>query len=128
VKAGNEGYWIGFPLPPRRDAEEWPTRALAWALAIIALLLVAAFAFARYLARPLRQLNVAVDQVGRGETPPPLPESGPSEIAVVNRGFNTMLGNLRRIERDPRAHARRRVARPAHAAGASAARRRDERA
>jgi two-component system osmolarity sensor histidine kinase EnvZ len=100
VKAGNEGYWIGFPLPPRGESEEWPTRALAWALAIIALLLLAAFAFARYLARPLRQLNVAVAQVGRGETPTPLPEKGPSEIAAVNRGFNTMLGNLRQIERD----------------------------
>jgi two-component system osmolarity sensor histidine kinase EnvZ len=100
LKAGNQGYWIGFPLPPRRDSEEWPTRALAWALAIIALLLIAAFAFARYLARPLRQLNVAVAQVGRGETPPPLPEWGPSEIAAVNRGFNGMLRNLRQIERD----------------------------
>jgi two-component system osmolarity sensor histidine kinase EnvZ len=38
--------------------------------------------------------------VGRGETPEPLPESGPSEIAAVNRGFNAMLGNLRQIERD----------------------------
>jgi len=28
LKAGNQGYWIGFPLPPRRDSEEWPTRAL----------------------------------------------------------------------------------------------------
>ncbi|HEY1325666.1 MAG TPA: ATP-binding protein [Casimicrobiaceae bacterium] len=99
LNAGSEGYWIGFPLP-RRDSEELPTRALAWAIAVIVLLLVAAFAFARYLSRPLRQLNGAVQQVGRGETPPPLPESGPSEIAAVNRGFNTMLANLRQIERD----------------------------
>jgi len=67
---------------------------------LIALLLAAAFAFARYLARPLRQLHAAVDQVGRGETPAPLPESGTSEIAAVNRGFNAMLANLRQIERD----------------------------
>src|SRR4029453_15920778 len=58
------------------------------------------FAFARYLARPLRQLETAVDRVGRGEAPPPLPESGPSEIASVIRGFNAMLSNLRQIERD----------------------------
>jgi len=38
--------------------------------------------------------------VGRGETPAQLPETGPSEIASVNRGFNAMIGNLRQIERD----------------------------
>jgi two-component system, OmpR family, osmolarity sensor histidine kinase EnvZ len=99
LTAGSEGYWVGFPLPPGR-ADEWPTRALTWAGVIIALLLLAAFAFARYLARPLRELDLAVDLVGRGETPPPLPESGPSEIAAVNRGFNVMLASLRQIERD----------------------------
>ena len=41
-----------------------------------------------------------MDRVGRGETPAPLPEGGPSEIASVNRGFNAMIGNLRQIERD----------------------------
>ena len=100
VQAGADGYWIGFPLPPRPTAEGIPARAIAWTVSIVAVLLLAAFAFARYLARPLRQLAVAVERVGRGETPAPLPESGTSEIAAVNRGFNAMLGNLRQIERD----------------------------
>jgi two-component system, OmpR family, osmolarity sensor histidine kinase EnvZ len=100
VQAGPDGYWIGFPLPPRPSAEDVPTRALAWATTIIVLLLLAAFAFARYLARPLGELKAAVERVGRGETPAPLPESGTSEIAAVNRGFNAMLSNLRQIERD----------------------------
>ena len=100
VQAGADGYWIGFPLPPRPPAEDIPTRAIAWTATIIVLLLLTAFAFARYLARPLRELKLAVERVGRGETPPPLPESGTSEIAAVNRGFNSMLANLRQIERD----------------------------
>ena len=100
MQAGDDGYWIGFPLPPRQQAEDIPTRVIALAASIIALVLLAAFAFARYLARPLHQLKSAVERVGRGETPPPLPESGTSEIAAVNRGFNAMLGNLRQIERD----------------------------
>src|SRR5207302_3130916 len=62
--------------------------------------MIAAYAFARYLARPLTELRDAVERVGRGETPPPLPESGPSEIAAVNYRFNAMIGNLRQIERD----------------------------
>jgi len=100
VQAGDDGYWIGFPLPPRAQSQDIPTRALAWAVAIIVLLLLAAFAFARYLARPLGELRDAVERVGRGETPAPLPESGTSEIAALNRGFNAMIGNLRQVERD----------------------------
>src|SRR5262249_44127701 len=85
VEAGGSGYWVGFPLP-RRESEELPSRALIWSLILAASLLVAAFIFARYLARPLRELNAAVARVGRGESPPPLPEHGPSEIANLNRG------------------------------------------
>jgi two-component system osmolarity sensor histidine kinase EnvZ len=100
LPAGGTAYWIGFPLPERPQAEGEPTRALAISLALAITLIVAAFLFARHLARPLRDLAAAVERVGRGESPPPLPESGPSEIAAVNRGFNTMISNLGRIEQD----------------------------
>ena len=100
VMAGGHGYWVGVPVPPRPSAEELPTRALTWMVIVLAFLLIAAYVFARYLARPLRDLAAAAGRVGRGETPPPLPESGPSEIAAVNRGFNAMAANLRQIEQD----------------------------
>jgi len=100
LPAGDAAYWIGFPLPPRPQTEGEPTRALAISVSLALALILAAFLFARHLARPLRDLSAAVDRVGRGETPPPLPESGPSEIVAVNRGFNAMLANLRRIEQD----------------------------
>ena len=93
-------YWIGFPLPPRPGEAGEPSRALLISGSLAIALIIAAFVFARYLASPLRQLESAVARVGRGETPQPLPESGPSEIAAVNRGFNTMLWNLRQIEHD----------------------------
>jgi two-component system osmolarity sensor histidine kinase EnvZ len=99
IDAGGQGYWIGFPTRPLAQ-EELPTRALAWTLTVFALLLVTAYFFARYLAMPLRDLAAAVARVGRGESQPPLPESGPSEIASVNRGFNAMLASLRQIEHD----------------------------
>src|SRR5690606_25237226 len=63
-------------------------------------LLAAAYAFARVIARPLRQLHAAVDDLARGATPAPLPETGPSEIAAVNRRFNAMLAARAEIERD----------------------------
>ncbi len=100
VAADDAGYWVAFPLPRRPQAEDIPSRAAIWSLTIAAFLVLAAFLFARYLARPLRELNQAVDRVGRGETPPTLPESGPSEIASLNRGFNRMLRNLHQLEQD----------------------------
>jgi two-component system osmolarity sensor histidine kinase EnvZ len=100
MDAAGTGYWVGFPLRTFEENDELPTRALAWTISVAALLLLAAYGFARYLATPLRDLSAAVTRVGRGETPSPLPESGPSEILALNHGFNTMLGNLRQIERD----------------------------
>ena len=99
VVAGGEPFWIGVPVP-QQPADEFPTRALAWTMVVLAFLLIAAYLFARYLARPLRELTTAVERVGRGEAAPPLPESGPTEIAAVNRGFNAMTASLGRIEQD----------------------------
>jgi signal transduction histidine kinase len=45
-------------------------------------------------------LNDAVAHVGEGKLPPPLPETGPSEIASLNRGFNQMLAKLRQADED----------------------------
>ena len=100
VEAAGTGYWVGFPLPPRPQAEDHPSRAALWSLILAAVLLAAAFVFARYLARPLRELSATVERIGRGETPPPLPEHGPSEIVTLNRGVNRMATNLRQLEHD----------------------------
>ncbi len=100
LEAGGKGYWAALPMPAAREQDATPTRAVVWSLAIVALLTAAAYLFARYLARPLRELNAAVDELGRGGAPAPLPEGGPVEIAAVNRRFNAMLANLRQAERD----------------------------
>jgi len=100
VEAAGAGYWVGFPLPPRAQAEDHPSRAALSSLVLVSVLLGAAFVFARYLARPLRELATTVERVGRGETPAPLPEHGPSEIVTLNRGVNRMAANLRQLEQD----------------------------
>jgi two-component system, OmpR family, osmolarity sensor histidine kinase EnvZ len=98
LAAGDRAYWAGFQMP--RPGEDVPGRALELSLIILIVLLISAYAFARYLARPLRQLNDAVASVGQGRSPPPLPETGPSEIVNLNRGFNQMLTSLRQSEQD----------------------------
>ena len=100
VVAGGDGYWVGFPMPPRQPPTEPFSRALIWSLVLAVALIVTAFLFTRYLGRPLRELNAAVLRVGRGESPPALPESGPSEIAELNRGFNRMIAELGQLEQD----------------------------
>jgi two-component system osmolarity sensor histidine kinase EnvZ len=98
LQAGDQAYWAGFHWPRPSDAAQ--SRALEWSLIALVVLLASAYAFARYLSRPLRQLNEAVANVGAGKAQQPLPEKGPSEIVAVNRGFNQMLSNLRQAEQD----------------------------
>jgi two-component system osmolarity sensor histidine kinase EnvZ len=98
--AHNSYYWAGFILPERPLAQDAPSRAFFLALVIVAMLILAALAFARYLSQPLTKLSEAVDLVGRGEVPPPLPDAGPSEMAALNRGFNAMITRLQQVEHD----------------------------
>ena len=99
LQAGAHAYWAGFQLTPR-PGDDAQSRAVEWSLIALVVLLASAFAFARYLARPLRQLSDAVSNVGRGQSPAPLPETGPSEIVSLNRGFNQMLASLHQAEQD----------------------------
>jgi len=56
----------------------------------VLLTLVAAVVVARLVVRPLDDLCLAVGEVGRGHTPPTLPEVGAREIVVLTRAFNHM--------------------------------------
>jgi two-component system osmolarity sensor histidine kinase EnvZ len=98
LNAGDTSWWAGFPLP-RRDSE-LPTRVMILSGVVLLLLLVAAYLFALRMNRPLAQLQDAVTALGKGKTPAPLSESGPSEIATLAKGFNRMTSNLKQMESD----------------------------
>ena len=36
--------------------------------------------------------------MGRGKVPPPVPETGPSEISTLSRAFNQMAADLKRLD------------------------------
>lgn len=54
----------------------------------------------RRLIAPVRTLAAAADALGRDVNAPPLPESGPQEIATAARAFNTMAQRIRRFVQD----------------------------
>jgi two-component system, OmpR family, osmolarity sensor histidine kinase EnvZ len=48
--------------------------------------------------RPLRALTEAAAQVGRGATPPPVDEDGPTEIRTLSHAFNQMAADRKALD------------------------------
>lgn len=61
------------------------------------LTLLVSFLEVRRVAKPLAQVSAAVQEVGRGNRPSPLPEDGPKEVAVLARAFNAMASDLQEL-------------------------------
>lgn len=87
--------WGGFP---RNRIQTHPAAGLlALLLAAVALVLVTAAALARSVTRPLVRLSRAAEEVARGRSPTPLPETGPRELADLARQFNHTSREIREI-------------------------------
>ncbi len=90
--------WVNIPLSALEDANFSP---LIFFLIIIGGLSVAGgWLFVRQLNRPLKALQQAAEQVGRGEFPEPLAEDGTSEIVSVTQAFNHMSKGIKQLEDD----------------------------
>ncbi|WP_262364881.1 two-component system sensor histidine kinase EnvZ, partial [Vibrio cholerae] len=64
------------------------------------LIVIGGWLFIRLQNRPLIALEKAAKMVGRGETPPHLPEQGTLEIRSVTRAFNRMSKGIQALEED----------------------------
>jgi len=72
-----------------------PPIVLILAIGVGALLtLLTSLMEVRRVVRPLAQMSAAVEEVGRGHTPPALSEDGPEEIAALARAFNHMSSDI----------------------------------
>ena len=91
-------FWLA--LPRERLERHFPWRWLGWGAAVLLLSLAGAWLIVFRITRPLKALETAAAKVGAGETPPPLPERGPREIAALTGAFNRMSADLRRLEDD----------------------------
>jgi len=103
---GTAAAWLDIPLGghdlhvgffPRRYAVKPPLAAIAViALGTFLSLLTAVF-LVRRITVPLARAAGAASQVGAGELPDPLPETGPAELAELARRFNTMAAEVRAL-------------------------------
>lgn len=90
--------WVKIPLLGLEEANFSP---LIFFLGIIGVLSVAGgWLFVRQLNRPLKSLQHAAEDVGRGDFPEPLIEHGTSEIMAVTQAFNHMSKGIKQLEDD----------------------------
>jgi two-component system osmolarity sensor histidine kinase EnvZ len=104
-----EGFWVSFSieeddywvmLPRERFEPQFGLEWLAGGLALLGLALAGAWLIASALSRPLGAIAAAAREVGRGQRPAPLAETGPREMRTVSVAFNRMAGDLAAMERE----------------------------
>jgi two-component system osmolarity sensor histidine kinase EnvZ len=109
ARDGMRGFWVSFyidddefwvMLPRERFEADLGLGWIGWGAGLLALALLGAWLIAATLSRPLRALAGAARRVGRGETPEPMAEGGPRELATVTAAFNRMASDLEALERE----------------------------
>ena len=99
IDDGEEGeYWLAMPI--ERIERSMPWQWIGWGLAAMLLSLGGAYLIMFRVTRPLKALSMAAMAIGRGRTPPPIEETGPSEIMAVASAFNQMSADLARLDSD----------------------------
>ena len=93
IPQGGHDLRVGFF--PDRYAVKPPLAAIAVAAVGAFLSLLTALFLVRRITVPLARASQAASQVGAGELPEPLPETGPAELAELARRFNTMAAEVR---------------------------------
>ena len=95
IPVGGHDLRVGFF--PDRYAVKPPLAAIAVIVLGTLLSLLTALFLVRRITVPLARASQAASQVGAGELPEPLPETGPAELAELARRFNTMAAEVRTL-------------------------------
>jgi two-component system osmolarity sensor histidine kinase EnvZ len=103
---GTRAAWLDIPVGghalhagffPDRYAVQPPLAAIAVVALGTFLSLLTALFLVRRITVPLARAATAAGQVGAGELPEPLPETGPAELAELARRFNKMAAEVRAL-------------------------------
>ena len=106
---GHEGFWISFVmegdlywlgLERQRVEHASGIQWVGWASATLVISMLGAVFITRLINQPLSRLSAATQQLARGNTPAPLPETGAEEIRSTYRSFNQMVADLAQVESD----------------------------
>jgi two-component system osmolarity sensor histidine kinase EnvZ len=92
----DDEYWVMMPLT--RLQRNDPLRWIGLGVLVLLLSLAGAYLIVARINRPLRELTRAAGQMGQGKMPPPVEESGPSEIRTLSHAFNQMAADLKRLD------------------------------
>jgi two-component system osmolarity sensor histidine kinase EnvZ len=91
-------YWVKMPLDGFEKKSFSPLTIYLIAIGVLSV--AGGWVFARQLNRPLKALQLAAEEVARGDIPKQLPEKGSTEIVAVTRAFNKMSAGIERLEKD----------------------------
>lgn len=101
-----EYYWVDINMAGKnlrvgfahdRVGTQQPYALATIFAAMLVTVVVTALILARRITGPLTRLAQAVQQLGHGTEPSPLPESGPAELASLARNFNHMARDVREL-------------------------------
>lgn len=99
IDDSDEGeFWVALPI--ERLDRIFPAQWVGWGIAAVLLSLVGAWLIMFRVTRPLKALEHAAAEIGRGRKPVPLPEKGPEELEMLARAFNRMSADLARLDED----------------------------
>jgi signal transduction histidine kinase len=96
----HDGQWVSFDTAISREAAGLPARLLASLAVLLLAVLALSWWAVRWVSRPLRELALAADALGRNLQQPPLAETGPAELRQAAQAFNTMQTRLQRFVND----------------------------
>ena len=95
-----DGAWLRLTMPMPEPRPWHSTTFLVAFLSMSAAAALLTIWAVRRLTRPVATLAAAASALGRDVNAPPLPETGPSEVAMAAEAFNTMAARIRRFVQD----------------------------
>ncbi len=97
-KASHPDYWIRMPIA-EYDGRA-PISLLIFSSMLLFLSLLGGWILVGQLHRPLKHLARAAREVGRGDYPIKLKETGPQELVEVTSAFNQMSADVHKLEEE----------------------------